>query len=722
MSLIGRLRKKVKLRSLELQTEYLRKVKEQADPSTVIKKIKQDIRQRVIEDHKVSQLNDEIIGLINRGNFEGITIDETLWQTTIRDKCQQILSQEYTRLKPTDQERLLAEIVGDISSPPFTFEDLKQQIQAKLLADPEVNKLVVALNEPALNLDGLDVDEARKLITDKYEQTLAHEHLSFQGSMKWELLNEIMLQIPTSTLRRVFDGKQFTFIQADKQHPVTIQVDGNRQTYRTPTILSHHLHDIGSDPKLTLPLLHWLSVTTDRKIYRPGEAAAIFIVAPDTAEQMVHLEIHRGNYEGDSWQYLVTNSPQFSKVYEANVPLNTNGLALHPYENLPEGEYTAIVTLSAAQREMGKGAFSTFRVTEYSLSPLNATLVESTSEDDTARIAFPHSDPRQGDSIRINALGQTATLSVLPQGGDEQLVRGLYMRSGEVNKTPLILENAYASQGRLQATVALDQIQVVVFNPRTGQSQVIELRHLKSGDALEFEVAAPYSLFTVGAFRPVGEETGPFEGWGVVIKPLAFEATLTASSTAQLGHEIDLYLNLKPSLSDQGLPGAFCWLLIHDARLAHESPLPKLAQDIYACIRQATTDLVIGTAHSYLNRLIDRETADDASDVPQRQKMSKSMRLMSSSSTPRPMNRSGSRSGRVYEQRTNGRTGVSQGRLILSPDDMVEANPIHMDFPELVYQALFYIEGEAWRTIPLDNQLGKWRIRAYLFQGADYCG
>jgi hypothetical protein len=46
--------------------------------------------------------------------------------------------------------------------------------------------------------------------------------------------------------------------------------------------------------------------------------------------------------------------------------------------------------------------------------------------------------------------------------------------------------------------------------------------------------------------------------------------------------------------------------------------------------------------------------------------------------------------------------------------------PTRMEFPELVYNELFYMEGQASRTVKLGDQIGTWRVRAYVFKGADY--
>jgi uncharacterized protein YfaS (alpha-2-macroglobulin family) len=47
------------------------------------------------------------------------------------------------------------------------------------------------------------------------------------------------------------------------------------------------------------------------------------------------------------------------------------------------------------------------------------------------------------------------------------------------------------------------------------------------------------------------------------------------------------------------------------------------------------------------------------------------------------------------------------------------APPSREDFPELAYLELFEFEGQAERVIPLGDQIGLWRCRAYLICGLD---
>jgi hypothetical protein len=45
--------------------------------------------------------------------------------------------------------------------------------------------------------------------------------------------------------------------------------------------------------------------------------------------------------------------------------------------------------------------------------------------------------------------------------------------------------------------------------------------------------------------------------------------------------------------------------------------------------------------------------------------------------------------------------------------------PTRMEFPELVFDELFYLEGHAARTVQLGDQIGTWRVRAYVIDGVD---
>ncbi len=596
----------------------------------------------------------------------------------------------------------------------------------------------------------------------------------------------IKCQHPTAYFRdHIYFGDPFVFLRAEESHPVALKVDETVQTYRTPTIFSRYQHAIEygdgepasgaseaskekdrafplpPQPRLPIPTLKLLTVITDRKIYKPGAEAGIFIVAPDLPNGEVGLEIKLGR----------------QKVYEAKVALNQAGLALYRYADFKEGEYTVVVTAPDQAR-----ADCSFSAAEFTLSPLIATLdkhdyagkrlkfalnllvlsrpysgpVEfglqcqvcgervvatqkvsaqngraegdfdlsshggpfhvqvTTPEGHTALVSFPGTGVSEREHIQINTLGQTMEAGLLPWA-EATPIRGLYLGAGELITTPLMLDAAIAERGQLKAAADIPLAQVVTIDPRTGERRVNNHADLKRGAELDFAFESPYTFFCVGAFT--GEK--PFVGWGIVFKPLAFAAQLTAPKTAKPAEEIDVHLRLDPPLpmgegpgvragAGAGARGVFCLLLAYDARLEHESPLPKLAKEMYESIRTAINPLL----HSQLIRAADYQPPYFA------QMSSGAMPLPAAAPAglrgiPQPAPKS---SGLRFKR------SAAPDRLLAEAEAVAPqlvVAPTRMEFPELVHFELFYFEGEAARTIRLGDQIGAWRVRAYVISGVD---
>ena len=570
---------------------------------------------------------------------------------------------------------------------------------------------------------------------------------------------------------RVFIGRQCIFVQADEAHPVALKVDDAVQTFRTPAILTRHQHAVSfgdelptgkrqnkiaplpDQPRLPFPSLKLLTVITDRKIYKPGDEACVFMVAPDAAGDVVALEIKLAGQQ----------------VYEAQIRLNADGLALHRYSDLREGEYAVQVTWPGAS---GLQATCEFSVAEFSLSPLIATLEKhtyaekhlkftlkllllsvpysgqvefglqcqvcgervvstqtaqakeglaygdfdlsshggpfhvqvTTPDGNTALVSFPGTGAMEREHIQINPLGQAAEAGLLPWQ-EAQPVRGFYIGAGEMNMTPLMLASVHAARGRLQVASNLSHAQVVTFNPRQGSTTLNEVKDLKRGDVIEFDVEAPYTLFTVGAFT----QDKPFEGWGIVVKPVEFEAQLATPSTARPGEEIGVEIALSslnaPALGASTLSAA-CLLLAYDARLEHESPVPKLARRIYESIRNATGNLSAGPAPD----------GNDQQWAPPDDRMF--IRAMAGAPPSSPVMLQAAVSPAMFKRALPAAEAMPARAQVEAPAMVVA--PSRMEFPELAYIELFEFEGQASRAVKLGDQIGTWRVRAYVFKGADY--
>ena len=569
--------------------------------------------------------------------------------------------------------------------------------------------------------------------------------------------------------QRVSIGSQFVFADASVRQPVALSLDGEQpQTITTPTLLSRHRHAIdlgehtqyrrrspspdGSQPDLprlpapTGPDL--TAVITERKIYRPKETAHIFVVAPDAAGSAVEVEVQLAGQQ----------------ITKERVELDQAGVALRPFADLEEGEYTVLVRRPGRKEPVT----CNFSVAEFTLSPLIALLQEhayeggelrfglrvlalsepysgwvelalqsgervvettkarvrrgqvearfdvqahegpfrvqvTTGEGETASVFFPGTARSERERVTLCPLGTVAEAGVLP-GKDTQEVRGLHIGYDGEENTPLRLERAIGRTGRLQAALPATVLQVVTFDPLTGESQVHEYRDVAAGDAVWFPVLAPYTLFTVGMLGP----RLPYEAWGVVVHPAKATAALAAPEQAEPGAEIAVRI-------ETGQPAA-CLLLVYDARLEHESPVPKLGGKLMESIRAVTGNLKEQTSPSLDQWNASFSPFSDDFDGPWRSMVQPTAMLMRRRSTvaDAAMELKSPASAFLATPSPEGVAVATEAR----PTTMV-AVPSREDFPEVAYMELFTVRDVAERTVSLGDQIGTWRCRAYVIAGLD---
>jgi hypothetical protein len=589
----------------------------------------------------------------------------------------------------------------------------------------------------------------------------------------------------------VFVGAQFILASASEKRPAALSLDGGEpQVLTAPTIVSRHLHAVGlgephaeagrgsrqtpsPDPAPILPRLpapagpNLTAVITERKIYRPKEEARIFVLASDAPGAEVEMEVQLSGQQ----------------ITRERVTLDEAGLALRPFSNLEEGEYRVMV-----RRPDGSGSFGsspvqcTFSVAEFSLSPLTALLVQhsfvegslrfqlrvlalsmpyegsaelglqcevcggrvvatqavtarqgivdasfdigghggpfhvqvTTPGGETASVFFPGTERTERERVTLCTLGQRAEAGLLP-GESTTEVRGLHVGYAGAQTTPLRLESAVARAGHLTVDVRAVAVQVVTFDPRSGDSTVFHFGTMSRGDLLEFPVSAPYTLFTVGVLTT----QKAYEAWGIVIRPLDLQASLSAPATASPGEEIAVRV-------ESQRPAA-CLLLVYDARLEHESPVPKLAKQMIDAMRSGTADLQEQDAPPLSFRPPpDRQLGElralgvDAVSAVRRRLPSqrREIAFMNLADSDLPLAAIVARAARspAAAPQPSGMPAPAETEPE-APDFL--AVPSREDFPELAYLELFPVREFAERTVRLGDQVGTWRCRAYMVAGLD---
>lgn len=578
--------------------------------------------------------------------------------------------------------------------------------------------------------------------------------------------------------RRVFIGEQFVLLSASADHPIAIGLDdGPPVTVSKPTIISRHRHGVAYgdthggpsgrrgilrrrrpvyhfplpyQPRLDAPVVDLTAVVTERRVYHPEDKVHIFIVAPDHAGGEVELEVRLAG----------------QTIMREPVTLNAAGVALFPYADLEEGEYSVHVQ-RAGRSERAECRFS---VAEFTLSPLIATLRShtfakgmlqfrlfvqqlsipytgeadiglqcracndqvvhikqlqvqegaaasefdlrdhdgpfklqvTTPQGETAVVDLPGSGAGERERIVVNPLGRMAEASLLP-GDDTQPVRGMHIGYGDVNAAPLRLESAVAKEGRFIAAGDYSVVQIVAHNPLSGESAVHEWQGVARGDRMTAEVNPPFTLFTLAA----ATSNGLHESWSTVVRPPDLEAALSAPTKASPGEHITVNVSATPSPWQPST--IYCLLMAYDARLEHESPLPKLGQRQYQAIRDAGTSLRDGPA------------PDATEFMPPMVYRSVSLAMAPAAPRGRPniLNAAAATLRPAAAQAESDYAGptVLLKQTVDAP--ALFAPPTREDFPELAHLELFEFRGQAERVIRLGDQIGTWRCRAYLVSGLD---
>lgn len=493
-------------------------------------------------------------------------------------------------------------------------------------------------------------------------------------------------------------------------------------------------------PALEFATLDLVTVVTERKIYRPGDEVHIFAVGLDAAGQEAELELKLAG----------------QRVYHTRVRLNQAGLYLGHFADLEEGEYHVSFTLPGRPAVRAECRFS---CAEFSLSPLTARLeahslegqrlsfvlkltrlsapydgpvelalrsgqrlvkkqagqarsgrlaadfelgwtawealtIEVTTPDgNTAALALPNTGWVERERISLSRLDPPVEAALLPFGQAEGTIRGLHYARQPEEDTPFALLDLVAGQGRIQARRDAPLVHLVVFDPLGGQRRSLEFPDVRAGDVLSFEVGSPYVVFTLGAFM---DGALPYEAWGVVIRPVTLEASLDVPEEALPGSPISARIRTDHP--------AHCLLLVYDARLEHEDPLPRLARRIFQQVRDSTTRLAAqqlqAVAGAAWNQMLDWWWPPAAFGRLPRGGPMLTMAFSQAADTlavPREM---------AVEEAV--------------PADLALLVAPRQDFPELAYIELFPVEGTVDKLIRLGDQIGTWRCRAYFFREHDY--
>lgn len=495
--------------------------------------------------------------------------------------------------------------------------------------------------------------------------------------------------------------------------------------------------------KKALPAGRLVSLTCDKALYRARrDTVRLLLVAPHLPGAELKLSLHLGGHPYAEYPVL----------------LDDTGLLLWLMQDLPEGEYEARIEGSGVCR---------FEIAEYRLAALNAELVNQRLQgqvlhyslrvtafgqpysgsldielqergrrasartkqhcdvhglcqgtctlsgagpytlnllagERSATVALKGSEQERRETLIISDLGQIYEISLLPLP-DAQQCRGLSVAATGSNTAPLLAARIIGHKIELVPRVALELLRAVVVTPVSGGYEEQVYEGLAADQPLRLPVPAPYGVILLGAFI-AGQA---WEGWCAVLRPSSLDLQCTAPAQARPGQRLTITLTTTAS---RAVP---VQLIVKDQRLiAPSDPQVELA----AGIKQHLTAWRAATRTGEVERQIAQ--AGSAPFVLFEQALPPPMAV------PWPQAGSPARLRAITPSAVVSNlshqavfpTGLATSAPVDQLAPPVRPAPltrVRMEFPEIIYNALLRVEGQASIEVRLGDSMTRYTIEAF---------
>ena len=526
----------------------------------------------------------------------------------------------------------------------------------------------------------------------------------------------------------------------------------------------------GQDKEITLPGTRitpaalpgpqLVSLTCDKALYRANrDTVRLLIAAPQSPNAEMKLKLRlSGNPYAD---YPLT--------------LDEFGLCLWPMQGLPEGEYEAsldgtnsdacrfevaeyrLAALNAElveQQLLGKTLHYTLAVTAFGQPYQDRVEVELQERgqrvgkrerltcnregqcqgavklagagpytlsifagERTATVALKGSEQERRETLTISELGKVYELSLLPLPQAHEC-RGMYIMPGGSNTAPFLVQRVIGAEVEITPRVAVEMLRAVVVDPARGTSEESLHEQLSANKSIRLPVPRPYGILLLGAFV----EDKAWEGWCAVLHPADLQLQCEAPQRAKPGARVTV--TLKTSASDRVVP---VQLIVKDQRLiAPSDPQVELA----ACIKKnlgawheqshtGEVDLQLADLNQpqVLYRALSASVTGMAFPVPAAPpgQVFQGTAFTQASATAVP---AGGMLHMAREEKARGRVATDE-RVTGKRERGTETRPaaaltrVRLQFPEIIYNNIVRVQGEAKVEITLGDSMTRYSIEAF---------
>ena len=338
----------------------------------------------------------------------------------------------------------------------------------------------------------------------------------------------------------------------------------------------------------------------------------------------------------------------------------------------------------------------------------------------TATVALKGSEQERRETLTISELGEVRELSLLPLPASDEC-RGMYIMHGGSNTEPFLVRNVIGSEVEITPRVDADMLRVVIIDPTRGTSEESLHEQLKVSDTIRLPIPTPYGIVLLGALV----EGKAWEGWCAVLRPSDLQLQCQAPKEARPGARVTV--TLKTGAADRVVP---VQLIVKDQRLiAPSDPLVELAACIKKNLGTWSEQAETGEVEQQLSQLSQPPMAFGprvfaASSAMPTVFPAQPIAALPSSPAPGFAPTVRSRAARADETFMGLPKGMTAGNLIeaaqreqtqtaTKPSPTPALTKVRVQFPEIIYNNIVRVQGEAKVTITLGDSMTRYSIEAF---------
>jgi len=353
----------------------------------------------------------------------------------------------------------------------------------------------------------------------------------------------------------------------------------------------------------------------------------------------------------------------------------------------------------------------------------------------TATVALKGSEQERRETLTISELGEVRELSLLPLPQSSEC-RGMYVMHGGSNTEPFLVRNVIGSEVEITPRVDADMLRAVIVDPAHGTREESLHEQLKANDTIRLPIPSPYGIVLLGAFV----DGKAWEGWCAVLRPSDLQLQCQAPKEARPGARIEV--TLKTAVTERVVP---VQLIVKDQRLiAPSDPQVELAACIKKNLGTWSEQAETGEVEQQLSQL-------PQSPMPFRSRAYAASTPMSTAIPPQSLSPGPFYQVGAFAQPTTApqpppapgfaptaRSQVAPADAPLmglpkgmTARDLIEAaqheqrqtatrpsptpalTKVRVQFPEIIYNNIVKVQGEAKVTVTLGDSMTRYSIEAF---------